>query len=106
MRPAKAERHATLKIIKGAQAGLKYLLGKGTAIGYGKKKNDLHLDDDYVSRAHARIDQQEGEYQLMDLKSKNGTKVNGRRLEPYVPQILVSGDQLELGDTLLMFEIA
>jgi serine/threonine protein kinase len=102
---AKPERHAALKIIKGTQAGLKYLLGQGTAIGYGKKKNDLHLEDDYASRAHARIDRQEGEYQLMDLKSKNGTKVNGRRLEPYTPQTLVSGDQIEMGDTLLVFEI-
>jgi serine/threonine-protein kinase len=102
---AKPERHASLKVIKGAQAGLKYLLGKGTAIGYGRKKNDLHLDDDYVSRAHARIDRQEGEFVLMDLKSKNGTRVNGRRLEPYNPQTLVSGDQIELGDTLLVFEV-
>jgi serine/threonine protein kinase len=103
---AKPERRAALKIIKGAQTGVKYLLGQGTAIGFGKKKNDLHLDDDYVSRAHARIDRQEGEYVLMDLKSKNGTKVNGRRLEAYAPQTLVSGDQIEMGDTLMVFEIA
>jgi serine/threonine protein kinase len=103
---ARPERRAALKIIKGTQMGLKYLLGPGTAIGYGKKKNDLHLEDDYASRAHARIDRQEGEYVLMDLKSKNGTKVNGRRLEPYAPQTLVSGDQIEMGDTLLVFELS
>jgi len=101
----RADRRAALKIVKGAQAGLKYALSQGTAIGYGKKKNDLHLDDDYVSRAHARIDRQEGEFVLMDLRSKNGTKVNGRRLESYAPYALSSGDQIEMGDTVLVFEI-
>jgi serine/threonine protein kinase len=102
----KPDRRALLKIIKGAQAGLKYALGNGTAIGFGKKKNDLHLDDDFVSRAHARIDRQEGDYVLMDLKSKNGTKVNGRRLESYSPYPLSTGDQIEMGDTVLVFEMA
>jgi len=101
----KADRRAMLKIIKGGQAGLDFALGQGTAIGYGKKKNDLHLDDDYVSRAHARIDRQQGEFVLMDLKSKNGTKVNGRRLESYSPYSLSSGDQIEMGDTVLVFEV-
>ena len=103
--PAPPERRASLKVIQGAQLGLKIRLGRGTAIGYGKKKNDLHLDDDFVSRAHARIDRQDGDYMLMDLKSKNGTKLNGHRLEPYNPQLLSHGDKIEVGDTLLMFEI-
>ena len=51
-------------------------------------------------------DRQDDAYQLMDLKSKNGTKVNGKRLEPYAPLPLTSGDVIERGDTVLLFETA
>jgi serine/threonine protein kinase len=102
----KPQRRAALRIVKGALAGQCLTLGPGTAIGYGRKKNDLHLDDEYVSRAHARIDRQADTYQLMDLKSKNGTKVNGTRLEPYAPLPLANGDTLEMGDTVLVFEMS
>jgi len=91
--------------VKGALAGQRISLGQGTAIGYGRKKNDVHLDDEYISRAHARIDRQADTFQLMDLKSKNGTKVNGTRLEPYSPLPLSNGDTIEMGDTVLVFEM-
>lgn len=103
---SKSQRRASLRIVKGAQAGQHITLGQGIAIGYGRKKNDLHLDDEYVSRAHARIDRQADAYQLMDLKSKNGTKVNGTRLEPYSPLPLTNGDTIEMGDTVLVFEMS
>jgi len=40
------------------------------------------------------------------LRSSVLNKVNGRRLEPYTPQILVSGDQMEMGDVVLIFELS
>ncbi len=96
---------AWLCFSNGAQAGQRFPIGKGVSIGYGKKKNDIHLDDPYVSRAHARVDRQKELYELMDLKSKNGTKVNGKKIEPYVPTRLTKGDQIEVGDTVLVFEM-
>jgi serine/threonine protein kinase len=102
----KPERRATLRVIKGAVVNQPFTLNKGVSIGYGKKKNDIHLEDEYVSRAHARVDRQGDGYQVMDLKSSNGTKVNGKRLEPYTPLMLAHGDKIEMGDTVLVFELA
>jgi pSer/pThr/pTyr-binding forkhead associated (FHA) protein len=51
-------------------------------------------------------DRQDDAYQLMDLKSKNGTRVNGKRLEPFAPLPLTHGDVIEMGDTVLLFETA
>ena len=96
---------ATLRVLHGKQAGQQFAIGAGVSIGYGKKKNDIHFDDEYVSRAHARIDRQGDVYEVMDLRSTNGTKVNGRKIEPYVPVALSAGDQIEVGSTLLALEV-
>jgi len=50
-----------------------------------------------VSRNHACIEQ-EGEYfYLTDLDSRNGTRLNGRKLAPYERERLQDGDAIELG---------
>lgn len=40
---------------------------------------------------------------LSDLNSTNGTRLNGRRLQG--PEVLKPGDEIELGTSLLTFEI-
>jgi pSer/pThr/pTyr-binding forkhead associated (FHA) protein len=40
---------------------------------------------------------------LTDLVSTNGSRVNGRRLEG--PEVLKPGDEVELGATVLTFEL-
>jgi hypothetical protein len=42
--------------------------------------NDIVIDIPEVSRRHARIQFEEGRFQIFDLNSTNGTKVNGRRV--------------------------
>lgn len=98
-------RNASLRVVNGPLAGQRFDIGKGVSIGFGKKKNDIHLPDDYASRAHARVDQTERGYAVMDLKSANGTKVNGQKIEPYNPVVLSANDQIEIGETLLAFEV-
>ena len=45
-------------------------------------KNDIVIDNTYISGFHAEfIRQSEGNYILADLKSSNGTFVNGKRIE-------------------------
>lgn len=61
---------------------------------------DLSEDSDAshgVSRRHARILKQSGMVVVEDMGSINGTFVNGRRLDPYLPEILNDGDILQLG---------
>jgi pSer/pThr/pTyr-binding forkhead associated (FHA) protein len=61
---------------------------------------DLTNDEDAmksVSRRHARIFIRENAVKLEDLGSINGTQLNGRKLDPYMPEILNDGDVLRLG---------
>lgn len=61
---------------------------------------DLTDDSDVshgVSRRHARILKQAGTVIVEDMGSINGTFVNGKRLDPYLPEILNDGDLLCLG---------
>ena len=53
-------------------------------IGQGPQ-NDVVLEDDSVSRAHARLEYVDGGWRLTDLGSINGTAIDGVRLEPQRP---------------------
>ena len=50
-----------------------------------------------VSRLHAAIRFDQQQFTAVDLDSANGTRLNGRKIEPYAPQPLVHGDILMLG---------
>jgi hypothetical protein len=54
-----------------------------------------------VSRRHARILKREGTVVVEDLGSINGTFINGKRLAPYLPEVLSDGDSLQLGRLLI-----
>ncbi|MBL0940868.1 MAG: FHA domain-containing protein [Gemmatimonadaceae bacterium] len=62
--------------------------------------------DGIVGRHHARLDWDPGQpmaMQLADLQSRNGTWINGQRMEG--PAQLRSGDQVQLGRGGPVFEV-
>jgi pSer/pThr/pTyr-binding forkhead associated (FHA) protein len=61
------------------------------------------VDDPNVSRSHAEIRPRGGSWVVSDLNSTNGTRLNGRRLQG--PEVLKPGDEIELGTSLLTFEL-
>ena len=61
--------------------------------------NGVVLDDDRVSRHHARISARRGALVLTDLGSTNGSRVNGIGVDEVV---LGVGDRIQLGDTVLV----
>lgn len=63
---------------------------------------DIVLDSNMVSRKHARVFQQGGEYYIEDLGSGNGTTVNGERLT--TKSILKHNDRIKFGPLLVRFE--
>jgi adenylate cyclase len=78
---------------------LEFTLDKTCTVGR-HPDNTVQLDDREVSKEHAVIELWEGSYRLRDLKSSNGTFVNGRR----VPELrLRNGDEIRLGTTRLVF---
>ncbi|MBL8148414.1 MAG: protein kinase [Blastocatellia bacterium] len=59
-----------------------------------------------VSRRHARVYREGGQFLVEDLSSVNGTVVNGRfKLFPKQPRVLQNGDELKLGETVLKFVV-
>jgi hypothetical protein len=58
-----------------------------------------------VSRRHARILREGGRVVVEDLGSVNGTFINSKKLDPYLPEALGSGDTLQLGTLLMEVEI-
>lgn len=80
----------------GARAGFRRnILSVGRDPG-----NELVLEDDQVSRVHAQIRLEAGGYVLYDMKSMNGTFVNGQRINR---SQLRPGDQIRVGHTNLIF---
>src|SRR5215813_10186961 len=60
-----------------------------------------------VSRRHAKIVSQGNQFFIEDLGSANGTFINGSvRLAQGRPYVLVSGDELKLGETTLKFVVS
>lgn len=58
-----------------------------------------------VSRRHAAIIKQKGLIFIEDLASINGTFVNGKRLIPFVPEIVYDGDTIQLAKLLIEINI-
>lgn len=71
-------------------------------IGQGPQ-NDIVLDDDSVSRSHARLEFELGSWMLTDLESTNGTEVEGVRLAPGVPTPLAYASTVRFGGVKLQF---
>ena len=107
--------HATLVIERGSSAGKKFLLiekdaniGRWDADGGIFPDVDLDSDDPEakVSRRHARISLNDGQYLIEDLGSTNGTFVNrGRRLAPGNRHPIKDGDEIIVGKTFLRFRV-
>lgn len=66
-------------------------------VGKLKGKVSITLADSSVSRIHARFEDMEGVISVLDLNSRNGTLVNGRKLEPNESAALSEGDLVQFG---------
>lgn len=75
---------------------------KKTNITIGKRDgNDIILDRTNISREHCQIIQVNGGFFVRDLQSRNGTFVNGDKING--DTILQHGSTIQLGDFLLRF---
>ena len=82
----------------------KRLLVGPAGITLGRSRQcDVVLDDPNVSRQHAEVRPRGGSWVLTDLGSTNGSRINGRPVEG--SEVVRSGDEIELGATILRFEV-
>ena len=71
----------------------------------GKQKDEVNmvLEDETVSRIHARIITEQDLIYLEDLNSTNGTFKNGLRLQPYEKRRIEKNDEIRIGKLLFIF---
>ena len=74
-----SERHpfGMLVVKEGADAGRRFNLKSGATIIGREQGVDVVLADKQCSRQHCRIVSVQGQFMIEDLKSTNGTRVNG-----------------------------
>ncbi len=95
-------------LIPGARAGVVYLvirseteddvlvIGEVAEITFGRtSRATVRLNSELVSREHARLRRAGGLLEIEDLRSRNGTYVNDRRIE--VPTRLRAGSVVRIG---------
>jgi hypothetical protein len=75
----------------------------GQRLVIGRGDCDVTVEDPEVSRAHCAIELVDGMHILRDLKSTNGTSLNGQVIEE---QAIRDGDEVRIGTTLVRFHIA
>jgi pSer/pThr/pTyr-binding forkhead associated (FHA) protein len=98
---------ATLIQYKNNVAGVKIAIDKSPFHIGRSEDNDLCINDDLASRAHALIEKVRGEdedgrshYILRDLDSTNGSFVNHNSVSAH---LLVEGDMIRIGQTFFRF---
>jgi pSer/pThr/pTyr-binding forkhead associated (FHA) protein len=64
---------------------------------------DIVLPATYVSRTEAKIVREGGAYVLENITSRNATVFNGRPIRCSERQLLRDGDEIRVGDYLLVF---
>lgn len=93
-------RHVTFLVLEGVDKGRVYR-NMQLPVTLGREEgNALRLNDERVSRYHAKVQTEDGDIILTDLDSTNGTRVNGSTVQI---RRLRAGDQISIGRTMLLF---
>jgi pSer/pThr/pTyr-binding forkhead associated (FHA) protein len=90
---------AAITVIDGLSHGIHVKLRKEKTV-IGREKADIILKDPAISRSHAEIVKQGGEHMIRDLKSTNGTFVNGKRVDE---KKLDHMDEIWVGKSRLLY---
>ena len=77
-------------------------LGSNIAVGRSSS-SDLQIDDAKISSNHCRFQLKTDRLEIYDLDSKNGTYLNGIRIEN---SEMFVGDEVKLGETIISIEDA
>jgi len=94
---------ARLEIVSGPLKGKVFALVENE-ISIGREpSNQISLLDSLVSRRHCVVRKDGNSFRLVDLESRNNTFVSG---VPVRERVLVAGDQIRVGNSLLVFQAA
>jgi hypothetical protein len=99
--PLNAEEPVYLLIHLEGSTAVWHILGKRTTIGR-TAENDVRIDAEFISRRHAVVLRVGTDTVIEDLKSTNGTYVNGQRISR---RALKNGDVVALGSMEFHFSV-
>jgi hypothetical protein len=99
--PRPAPRAALRVVTAGGGVGRRYALDRAAVIGR-LPQCEISIDDPSVSRRHARVFREGSTWQVEDLDSTNGVKLNGAAVGR---ASLTHGDELQLGLVRLAFDL-
>ena len=88
-----------LHVVAGPDAGRRHLLPDAEPQLIGRSTEAIGSTDPTMSRRHAELTPSGGRWHVRDLRSANGTWVNGRRIDARTE--LRAGDLLRCGDTVM-----
>lgn len=95
---------AVLVVVRGPNAGARFLLDRDRTSCGRHPDSDIFLDDVTVSRHHVTFHRSAGaSFAVEDNDSLNGTYVNGQRVDR---QELVTGDEVQVGKFKLVAFVA
>ena len=77
--------------------------GDGFLLGKNRQQAAGIIEAEGISRLHAKISRQEGDYYLEDLNSTNGTYLNGNPVEYHQKKKLHKGDKIRFGAEEFLF---
>ncbi|MCA9868335.1 MAG: FHA domain-containing protein [Anaerolineales bacterium] len=94
---------AWLVVRSGPRVGAQFGLGmsRPNVIGRDPNKADIIIDEDSVSREHARVRYENGQFVIYDMASTSGTYVNGSVVQR---QMLYDDDRINLGRIELVYK--
>jgi diguanylate cyclase (GGDEF)-like protein len=101
--PVRRRGEACVVVLYGPELGKRAAIGRGAFQIGRSSRNDLPIDQESVSRHHARITSSNtrGGHFIEDLGSTNGTWVNDERVT--AKRALKDGDQIRVGRSILKF---
>lgn len=89
-----------LVVVRGPNAGARFLLDRDRVVIGRHPDCDIFLHDVTVSRRHSEIRRTVQGFELEDLGSLNGSYLNGERVDA---RVLRTGDELQIGRFKLVF---
>jgi pSer/pThr/pTyr-binding forkhead associated (FHA) protein len=91
---------AALVVRKGDAPGTRFEIAANPTLIGRNPSTHVTLLDEGTSREHAVISHDDGAFTIEDLRSTNGTKLNGKRVRFAE---LHDGDEIQIGRTVFVF---
>jgi transcriptional regulator with GAF, ATPase, and Fis domain len=89
-----------LVMVEGPGRGVSFDVDGGVTLGRSRTCT-IRLEGHAMSRVHARLDRRPDGLALLDVDSRNGIFVNGRKVKEH---LLKGGDEIEIGEFVFVFD--